>query len=145
MDGPAGTSRFDRCRCVLTAVPEGAPPGAPAVPIPYRRCPVGVIADVDCPEYAGARCIYFVEREIPPSVIPRAEVPLLAAELSADYLTPRYRRRIAALRGAAGVGAGPAPGEDVSTAPAWAASAVRGVHAPGVPINVPADRPRRSP
>ena len=35
--------------------------------------------------------------------------------------------------------------EDVSTAPAWAASAVRGVHAPGVPINVPADRPRRSP
>lgn len=132
MPPPDGSSRFDRCRCALAAPREGAPFGSPAASLPYRRCPVGVIADVDCPEFTGARCGYFEDRgDAPPTVVPRTEVPLLAAELAADFLTPRYRRRLAALRAGAAV-----------PAPARADLAADGrVRAPwGVPLNVPADR-----
>lgn len=74
-------------------------------------------------------------------MIPRTEVPLLAAELALDYLTPRYRRRIAALR--AGVTADPPPVAAVDVARVLGAGAPSGsVHAPGVPLNVPADRVR---
>ena len=132
------SSRFDRCRCVLAAALEGAPVGAPPTPIAYRRCPVGVIADLDCPEYAGARCNYFVDRGLhAPDVIPRTEVPLLAAELAADYLTPRYRRRIVALRGVGAGCGGVVAGAALGPPPRVASSA-----AP--PVNVPADPVGRS-
>ena len=127
---PDGSSRFDRCRCALTAPLEGGT----VAPIPYRRCPVGVIADVDCPEFAGARCGYFEDRgEAPPTTLPRTEVPMLAAELAADYLTPRYRRRLAALRG----GGAPLPALAVDGRGSVAFDPGSGGRAP---TNVPADR-----
>lgn len=113
--------------------------------MPYRRCPVGVIADVDCPEFTGAPCGYFEDRgDAPITSIPRTEVPLLAAELATDYLTPRYRRRLAALRtgGAppSSASVGPATGMPTSLGVDAAASRGTGI-ARGVPLNVPADRP----
>ncbi len=101
-----------------------------------------MIAEVDCPEFAGARCGYFEDRgSSPPTVIPRTEVPLVAAELALDYLTPRYRRRVAALRAGATAEAPPVAAVDVARV--LAARPTSGsFHAPGVPLNVPADRVR---
>jgi hypothetical protein len=120
---------------VLAAPREGAPAGSSAAPIPYRRCPVGVISDVDCPEYVGVRCEYFEDRgDALPTTVRATEVPLLAAELAEDFLTPRYHRRLAALRGATS----PLP----SPSECGAVTIGRGtsLQALGVPLNVPVDR-----
>ncbi len=110
---------------------------------------MGVIADLDCPEYAGVRCNYFVDRgPHAPLVVPRTEVPLLAAALAVDYLTPRYRRRIAALRGAAPLPAGMPQSDGTlpdGTLPdgiggAAVRDAASGSSIAASRINVPADR-----
>ncbi len=103
--GPSGPpERFGSCSRVLFARPESGP-GEVVVPgiveeIPYRRCPVGLIAAVDCPEFAGLVCRHHDPRgERAKSVVPRSEVPMLAAELADDgYLTETYRRRLRGLR-----------------------------------------------
>ena len=90
--------RFEDCRCVL----YGGALGGGAEPIEVRRCPVGVIAAVDCPEFVGARCAHYVARgSAPPSFVARAEVAALRAELSRDYLTAAYERRLRGLRSGA--------------------------------------------
>ena len=101
---PAPPLRFVSCSRVLHAPPErapGEPPRADVLElIPYRRCPVGLIAAVDCPELVAIPCLHHDPRgDRPKAVVPRAEVALLARELADDgYLTAAYRRRLTGLR-----------------------------------------------
>jgi hypothetical protein len=149
-------ARFLACSRVLFAPLEripGAPARAAAVePIPYRRCPVGVISALDCPELVGAPCLHHDPRGArAPAVVPRAEVELLARELAdTGYLTEAYRRRIAALR------TEPAPkrplprtgggvrGGDAAPAPSPRREPVAGREPVRAPVNVPSDEARRA-
>lgn len=136
--GSLAPLRFERCRCAEFHRPEGLGASAVALAVPYRRCPVGVIADVDCPEFVGARCAVFVDRgPAPGGIVSEAEVAARAAELARDYLTPRYLRRVARLRDATTAhesGPTDAPG---------AASQRRGGTFGAAPLNIPADRSDR--
>lgn len=89
---------------MLFAPPE-AGPGERVRPdaleeIPYRRCPVGLIAALDCPEFVGIPCLHHDARgDRQKTVVPRAEVATLAQELAdAGYLSEAYRRRLRGLR-----------------------------------------------
>jgi hypothetical protein len=138
--------RFARCR---HAIEIAAGARGATEPSPYRRCPVGVIATVDCPEYVGRACGFQEDRgDAVPAVVPAEEVTVLAAELSRDYLTPAYARRIAALR--AGPGSGRRGAEILASFPVGTPPPepppVRRTHlvAPG-PVNVSPDRVRVPP
>jgi hypothetical protein len=131
--GPAPSSgvpwRFRTCRRAVVV----DDPGSAATDAPYRRCPGGVIADIDCPEFAGARCRHHVERgDEPPAAVSSLEVEAMARELADDYLTPRYRRRLRAL--VAGADDAVAPPSDAPRAPS-----LRLLHAHAA-VNVPSDR-----
>lgn len=152
--------RFGSCSRVLFAPPETGP-GEPAIgdaveEIAYRRCPVGLIAALDCPELAGLRCRHHDPRGVrPKAVVPRSEVAMLARELAdSGYLTEAYRRRLRGLRvavasprplpfdamAATASNAGPDAGPEVA-APRRRASVV--VDHMRLPVNVPSDDARR--
>jgi hypothetical protein len=138
--------RFARCRHAIEIA--AGPPGA-TESSPYRRCPVGVIATVDCPEYVGRACGFQEDRgDAAPAVVPAEEVTVLAAELSRDFLTPAYARRLAALR--AGPGRVPRGAEILVSFPVVTPPPepppVRRTHlvAPG-PVNVSPDGVRAHP
>ena len=156
------TERFETCRCIIYAAPpahvagEGGPVAAEPTETEYRRCPVGLIAAVDCPEFLGGPCRCYVPRgDAPKTVVTTSEVTSLAAELAADgYPSERYFRRNrplwtgtpVALRGLALLDAPGAESADVSAT----ASVARTVHvtaelrtarASCAPINVPSDAP----
>ena len=136
--------RYRRCRWALCVRADGGSAAVEAAP--YRRCPVGVISDVDCPEYSGQRCGCHEDRgEAPARVVSPEEIDVLARELSRDYLTESYRRRLAALRARR---VSPERGADLLLAyPAPPAVPVPvPVRIPHLvaegPVNVPADRAR---
>jgi hypothetical protein len=139
-DPLADPPRFLRCRRAL-AVRCG--PGTGAALSPYRRCPPGVIATVDCPEYAGRHCGFHEDRGADAAALASPEeVAALGAELARDFLTVAYARRLEALRAGR---AGPSRGADLLLPSAAApvedpAPPVRrpALVAPG-PVNVPAD------
>lgn len=164
-DEPASPpERFASCSRVLFAPPETGPgertPAGALEEIPYRRCPVGLIASLDCPELVGVRCLHHDPRgDRPRAVVPRSEVASLARELAdGGYLTEAYRRRLRGLRVAV---PGPRPLSAFVPAPDPRADA--GSVAPPVPgapsrhgtptaeertrvlVNVPSDDARRRP
>lgn len=156
---PSGPpERFGSCSRVLYA-PLETGPGERAAQggveeIPYRRCPVGLIAAVDCPEFAGLTCRHHDPRgDRPKTIVPRAEVPMLAAELAdGGYLTEAYRRRLRGLRVEVPPKRALVPGEGESTSPVevpFGASLVdvpvrRAVARSGrAPVNVSSDEARR--
>ena len=156
---PSGPpARFGSCSRVLFAPFETSPGEAAArgvvEEIPYRRCPVGLIAAVDCPEFAGLACRHHDPRgERPKSVVPRSEVPMLAAELAdGGYLTEAYRRRLRGLRvdvpppRALPREVGAAPPSDAGPVPRPVSPALPQRTASRVdpaPVNVPSDDARR--
>ena len=152
-DGPgaravaAAPARFLSCRRATVVAPEGLPPGAAPEPARYRRCPVGPIADVDCPEWVGARCAFHEDRGADaPVVVPATEVAATADEVARDFLTPRYRRRVRALR--EGVPTERRGADLLAAAPVERAAAVpppRRTPWASVPVNVPADPTSRAP
>ena len=147
--------RFASCSRVLYAPPETGPGDVAAKAaveeIAYRRCPVGLIAAVDCPEFAGLRCLHHDPRGArPKTVVPRSEVAMLAAELAdSGYLTETYRRRLKALRVAVPAmrplpaDAKPAARSSPPPAPARRVSPL--ADRTRVPVNVPSDAARRAP
>jgi len=145
--------RFGNCARVLFAPPERAPgerAGAGVLEeIAYRRCPVGLIASVDCPELVGARCLHHEPLgERPKAVVPRAEVALLAAELAASgYLTEAYRRRVRGLRIAPPPMRPLAPGSGPAAPSSPTAAPVRRSTVPAdraaARVNVPSDAARQ--
>ena len=113
-----------------------------------RRCPVGVISSLDCPELAGLACCCFEPRGgRAPQVVPRSELGQLVLELSRDYLTAAYVRRLRPLRhgletkrGSEILAAAPVvAGADGPPVPRRIAGAM-----PGVPVNVPSDHANRA-
>ena len=146
---PAVVDRALSCRSVLWArAGSDAGPVAPLEELEVRRCPVGPLLAVDCPEWSGVRCRAFVPRgDAPRTVITRDEAQALLAELAAEgTLTERYRRRLRPLRVAPGVAVPPPhPGPPgVGALPTGVR--VRDVHSAGPlppPVAVPVDRERR--
>jgi len=128
--------RFATCVRAIEVAPD-ATSGAPS-PSRYRRCPGGVIADVDCPEFAGLACRHHVDRGVAePSAVSRLEHEAMALELSVDYLTPRYRRRLRALvAGADALDVDRVPTSEPPVAPREHPTLLR----TSAPVNVPADR-----
>jgi hypothetical protein len=138
--------RFVSCVNALCVRPESGACAGPEL-ADLRRCPVGVIAAVDCPEFVGRPCRAHVDRgDRPMTAVPRGELSMAWSELSADYLTEAYARRLRGLRRET-----PAPrgAEILALAPpAGPASPIappRRIVAGGAPINVPTDRDRRRP
>lgn len=150
--------RFGSCSRVLYAPPERGP-GERTAPdaveeIPYRRCPVGLIAAVDCPEFAGLSCRHHDPRgDRPKAIVPRAEVAMLASELAdGGYLTEAYRRRLRGLRVEVAERRS-LPREEGVVMPSGVMPAVRppveapvrraAARAERAPVNVPSDEARR--
>jgi len=127
---------------VLFAPPETGPgernPPGVLEEIAYRRCPVGLIAALDCPEFVATRCRHHDPRgDRPKAVVPRTEVALLAAELAdGGYLTEAYRRRLRGLRVEV-----PPPRPLAAFVPSTNAGADEGPAAAS-PASVPSRRPR---
>jgi hypothetical protein len=149
----AASTRFETCRCILYCVPSGGDASAP-VETEYRRCPVGLIAAVDCPEFSGSICRVYADRgEAPRQIVLESELPLLAAELAREgYPSERYLRRNrplwtntpAVVRD--GDLAAPVPArapEDDPTHAARIAEEVRAARSQRAPINVPSDASSR--
>ncbi len=123
------------CRSVLWAR-AGSDPGLAASldELEVRRCPVGPILAIDCPEWAGVACRMWAARgDGPPTVVGRDEAAALLAALAEEgTLSERYRRR---LRPLTAEGAVPPPGGEPRV--------VSRVRSPTPPIGVPADHARR--
>jgi hypothetical protein len=145
---------------VLFAPPETGPgerpPAGVLEEIAYRRCPVGLIAALDCPELVRIPCRHHDPRgDRPKAVVPRAEVAMLALELAdGGYLTEAYRRRLRGLRvevapprplaafvPAASADAGPARPPTTGAAPRRTTSAR--LDRALAPVNLPSDDARR--
>ncbi len=97
------TDRALSCRSVLwTRAEAGERDSAGLLELDVRRCPVGPVLAVDCPEWAGLPCRAFEARgEAPPTVLGRDEAEALRADLAAEgTLTERYRRRLRPLTAA---------------------------------------------
>jgi len=138
---PATADRALSCRSVLWAraesgaEPEASSAGAEGLEeLDVRRCPVGPILALDCPEWAGTRCRVWASRgDEPPAVIARDEAAAMLAALAEEgTLSERYRRRLRPL-----TAEGPVP-----TAVGAHGAAPR---APplSAPVGIPADRERR--
>jgi|GEM_PF-4160575 len=97
-----------------------------------RRCPVGPILALDCPEWAGLRCRMWAARgDEPPTVIGRDEAAVMLAALAEEgTLSGRYRRRLR-----------PLTAEGPTSTPLGVAGPRASALPP--PVGVPADRGRR--
>lgn len=142
----ATPERFRSCVHALYLAPEpGAPAALPSELAPVRRCPVGAISALDCPELAGLACrCHEVRGADDAQIASRGDVAQLSLELAKDYLTAAYLRRLrplrhepAPVRGGEILAAEPVVADVAPPAPRRVAGAI-----PGVAVNLPPDHAR---